>query len=116
MDDETEKPIEEKKRPTVKVACMVPNGLVVRLYREGRDRVSGAPCAEPDGPAIRLNGTSALHTGAGSTSRDDLPPGITEVDQEWWDAWLRQNEKGAVVLTRQVRLLEEQDPDPNPTT
>ena len=69
----------------VKVACTVVNGIMIRRSKPGFDDGTGdgmKPMVH-DGPGIRLNGPSALHTGAGNTTREDLDPVITEVDDEW---------------------------------
>lgn len=101
----------------VNIACRVPNGIMIRRSKTGFDDGTGdgvKPIVH-DGPGIRLNGPSALHTGAGNTDRQDLAPGITEVDAEWWSAWLAQNQSNALVTMGQVYALDE-EPLPNPTT
>lgn len=104
----------------VKIACHVPNGIYIRRSKPGFDDGTGdgVKSVVHDGPAIRLNGPSALHTGAGNTVREDLPPGITEVNGEWWDAWLDQHKADPLVTMKQVYLLpsEEGTKDPNPTS
>lgn len=106
-----------EERRTVKVACTFPNGLMIRKSKPGVDDGTGDGEKMPahDGPGVRLNGPSALHTGVGATQRDDLPPGITEVDGEWWDAWLAQNPENPLITQKVIYLLEEDEPDPNPT-
>jgi hypothetical protein len=83
----------EEKRKTVKIACSITNGITLQLWQPGYDDGTGDGKKMPrkDGPAVRLNGPSALHTGAGATHRIDVPPGETEVDAEWWGKWKAQN-------------------------
>lgn len=100
----------------VKIACHVVNGIMIRLSQEGFDDGTGNKPMVHDGPGVRLNGPSALHTGAGNTAPPDLPPVVTEVDDEWWAAWLKQNAQSPLVTMKQVHLLdEEKTKDQNPT-
>lgn len=99
----------------VKVACHVMNGLNIRLFREGRDPVSGAPATVPDGAGVRLNGPSSAMSGAGNTSPEGLAPGITEVDRDWIELWMKQNAANPLVSMKQVVVLDEETKDPNPT-
>lgn len=105
---------EQKKRALVRVACLVPNGLMIRRFKPGSDDDGGALVA--DGPGIRLNGPSSLHTGVGATQRTELEPGITEVDAEWIDGWLAQNpaDKNQMVGDRLVYVVKDDEPG-NPT-
>lgn len=102
----------------VQIACHVPNGIYIRRSKAGFDDGTGdgQKSVAHDGPAIRLNGPSSLHTGAGNTMGEDLPPGLTEIDPEWWDAWLAQNAKNPLVTQKQVYLYEPPPEDKeNPT-
>jgi len=98
----------------VKVACLIPNGIMIRLSKVGWDDGTrdGVKPMVHDGPGVRLNGPSPLHTGAGNTSPPDLDPGITEVDAEWWGKWLTQNALNPAVEMKQIYLLEEAKPNP----
>jgi hypothetical protein len=103
----------------VKVACHVPNGIMIRRYKAGFDDGTGdnvKPMVH-EGAAVRLNGTGALQTGAGSTHRDDIPPGITEIDAEWWAAWLGENAGNPLVTGKYIFAIKEDDEEPtaNPT-
>ena len=100
----------------VKIACHVPNGIIIRLAKIGPDDGTGdgEKMMGHDGPGVRLNGPSALHTGAGNTSRGDLPPGLTDVEEGWWAAWLAQNPKNPLVTMKQVYVAPEEAE--NPTT
>lgn len=99
----------------VKVACLIPNGIMVRLFRQAEHEF-GQKGMVPDGAAIRLNGPSALMTGAGNTSPEDVEPGITEVDPDWIDRWMKQNPENSLVTMRQVYVLDEGANEQNPTT
>jgi hypothetical protein len=104
----------EEKRKLVRVACLVPNGLLIRRFKPGPEDGGGALVAV--GPGIRLNGPSSLHTGVGSTERKELDPGITEVDAEWMDAFLAQNpaDKNQMIADRLVYVMKDDEPG-NPT-
>lgn len=101
----------------VKIACTFPNGIFIRKSKPGVDDGTGDGEKMPghDGPAIRLNGPSALHTGVGATQRTDLPPGLTEVEDDWWNVWLGQNEKNPLITQKVIYVVEEEKPDENPT-
>lgn len=100
----------------VKIACMVPNGILIRLSKPGFDDGTGdgVKMIAHDGPAIRLSGPSSLHTGVGATHRDDLEPGVTEIDDAWWAKWLSQNENNTLVTLGMVKVLPEEPTGPNP--
>lgn len=101
-----------EKRRIVRVACTVPNGVMIRMTKAGPDDGTGdgQKMMGHEGPGVRLNGPSSLQTGAGATERRDLAPGITEVDAEWMARWLDQNGLNPLVAQGAVRVLEE-----NPT-
>ncbi len=99
---------------TVKIACLIPNGIYVRLYKSGFDDGTGdgvKPTVH-DGPAVRLNGPSPLHTGVGNTDPVDIEPGFTEVDAEWWEKWVEQNAINPAVATKQIFVAPEDEPNP----
>ncbi len=99
----------------VKIACHIPNGIVIRRSKIGPDDGTGdgVKMMGHDGPGIRLNGPSSLHTGAGNTERPDLPPGITEVPDDWWSAWFAQNDgKNPLLTMNQVHVLKEDGENP----
>ena len=77
----------------VRVACRIPNGISIRLYKTGWDDGTGdgVKPTVPDGPFVRLAGPSSRLTGAGATNRLDLEPSITEVDADWMNKWIEQN-------------------------
>lgn len=100
-------PVENKR--TVRVACLIPNGLMLRATGERLDEV-GRSIPVSVGPGVRLNGPDARLMGAGATARQDVAPGVTDVDAEFMTAWLRVHERDALVTTRQVWILDE-----NPT-
>ncbi len=97
-------------KKTVRVACLIPNGLMIRVAVERPDDVTGKPRLSPSGAGVRLNGPSSIRMGVGATARQDVDPGETVVDAEFMSAWLRQNELNPIVQQRQVWILEE-----NPT-
>ncbi len=99
---------------TVKVTCDVVNGVMIRISKPGYDdgTFDGAKMAAWDGPGIRLNGPSALRAGAGNSDGLNQRPGETEVDAEWFDRWLAQNELNPLVAGGHVRKAEEKE---NPT-
>lgn len=97
----------------MKIACRVPNGIMIRLLMPAPGNGMGDRPWVTDGLGVRLNGTSALHAGAG-VSGSDADPGITEVDDAWWAAWLAQNETNPLIVSGQV--FEFKDDPANPTT
>ncbi|MHB8272525.1 hypothetical protein [Bradyrhizobium sp.] len=108
---------ETPEKPKVKVACSVPNGLAIRLFKVGYDDGTGDNVRPMigDGPGIRLNGPSSLHTGAGNTGGIGLEPGITEVDAAWWAAWLAQNQQNPFVGEKMVYEFKDKgEKAPNP--
>lgn len=99
---------------TVKVACTVINGLLIRNQIEGVDDGTGDGVKQAGhGPAIRLSGPSGRDTGVGATDRQDLDPGITEVESEFMTEWLRQNAKNPFVVSNRVYIVPEQPVVPN---
>lgn len=104
------KPVDNKS--TVRVACMIPNGLMLRATGEHPNELTGRPEPISTGPGIRLNGPDARLMGVGATARQDVAPGVTEVDAEFMTAWLRVHENDALVTTRQVWILDEENPTP----
>lgn len=100
----------EENRKTVRVACTITNGIMLQLWQTDYDDGTGDGEKMPrkDGPAIRLNGPSSLHTGAGATHRIDVPPGITEVDAEWWEKWKVQNKSNPYFDVGAIREAEEE--------
>ena len=97
----------------VKVACHVIGGLLIGLTKPGYDDGTGdnVKTVAHDGPAIRLNGPDGR---AGGVNPGDPPPGITEVDGDWYYRWEKQNEQNPIVTLRQVYALPELS-EPNPT-
>lgn len=100
---------------TVKVACRVPNGVLIRLQKDGPDDGTGKPFVAHDGPAIRLAGPSSIHTGAGDPFGSTLEPGYTEVDAEWFARWLDQHKLDPMV-TQGFIFEAPPEPEENPTT
>ena len=98
----------------MKVACKVLNGLLIQAWKPGYDDGTGdgVKSVIKDGPAVRLNGPSSLHAGAGNSSGAGLEPGITEVDGEWFAAWLEQNKLNPFVAEGLIYAIEE-PADPN---
>lgn len=100
----------EREKQFVKVGCRVPGGIVLRLYRDGRNPDTGAPMPLPDGPAVTLNGPSGRMSGAGDTHPENDEPGVTEgVDRDWIEAVLKQRAGDPLVSTDQVFLIEEEE-------
>lgn len=109
---------QEQKR-TVRVACTIPNGLLIRLQRLSKDDGHGRVMVW-DGPGLRLNGPDVgTAGGVGNTSPAGLEPGITEVDAEWWTAWCAQHQKDPLLTDEHVRALPDeaadQEGEENPT-
>ncbi len=106
----SDKPVE--KRRTVRVACLVPNGLLIRITVAGPDDGTGdgEKMMGREEPGYRLAGPDQRLMGTNARSRPDVAPGVTEVDAEWAARWFEQNKLNPIVTQRQVWILEE-----NPT-
>jgi hypothetical protein len=105
----------QAERKKVQVACRVPGGIMSAHWKPGFDDGTGVKPTIRDGAAIRLNGPSGVHTGVNATEGSrDLPPGLTEIDAEWWDKWLAANPKNPFVTDKLVYLHEPEPPE-NPT-
>jgi hypothetical protein len=98
-------------RKMVKVACRIPGGLRVQLYKDGPDDGTGKPYRAKDGDAVLLDGPSVLHTGVGNTEGLGADPMLTEVDAEWFDAWLKQFANSPFVVSGDVSRFDEDDSD-----
>jgi hypothetical protein len=103
---------EKTERRMVRVACLVPNGIMIRLQKDGRGD-AGVPVLVQDGPGVRLNGPSTRNTGAGTTAPEGMEPGYTEVDAEWFKAWLDQHKMDPLVTGEHV--YEDPEGEENPT-
>lgn len=103
-----------EKRRMVRVACLVPNGIMIRLQKDGPDDGGGRSVVVHDGPGVRLNGPSGHNTGAGATAPEGMEPGYTEVDAEWFEAWLKQHRLDPLVTGKHVRVVEPEGEE-NPT-
>lgn len=95
----------------VKVACRHANGLTIRRVIPGPDDGGGKFPLIPDGPAVRLNGPSGIHTGTGDASGEFAEPGYTDVEREWIEAWLEQNRETLLVKENFVYIVEDQKSD-----
>lgn len=77
---------------TVKVGCRQPNGIALRLFRQGEDDGTGFRPQVQAGPAIRLNGpTSHIMAGVGDPTGNGGAFGTSEIPAEFWSAWVEQN-------------------------
>jgi hypothetical protein len=68
---------------TVTVGCKLPHGLVLTL-NEKVTTEEDRPIYRATGPAVTLAGRNASQIIGGY--------GMTEVDADWWDAWVKQNQ------------------------
>lgn len=95
----------------VRVACMIPNGLMIRLTEVGPDDGTGSGAhMVAQSAGVRLTGPSSRRMGAGATARQDLDPGVTEVEGSFMEKWLDQNRQNPIVTQRQVWILDENPP------
>ncbi len=85
---------------------------MIRLSKAGPDDGTGdgVKMMGFDGPGVRLNGPSSLHTGAGNTAGAGLEPGLTSVDAEWFGKWLEQHAQDRLVLEDQVFEAKDENP------
>jgi hypothetical protein len=108
----------QAERKMVQVACHIPNGIMIALWKPGFDDGTGDGVKPTirDGAAIRLRGPSGLHTGVNATEGTHLEPGLTDIDSEWWDKWWAANQQNPFVMQKQVYLHEpELEKTENPT-
>jgi hypothetical protein len=103
-------------RKMVQVACHIPNGIMICLWKPGYDDGTGdgVKTTIRDGATVRLNGPPSLHLGVNAMDGAGLPPGLTEIDHEWWTKWLAANQKNPFVMQKQVYLFEPEKTE-NPT-
>lgn len=109
----------DQAKRTVRVACTIPGGLMIRLQRLSEDDGHGRVMVW-DGTGLRLNGPAVgTSSGVGNTSPIGLEPGITEVNAEWWAAWADQHKKDPLLTDEHVRALPDegadQEGEENPT-
>lgn len=98
----------------VRVACLIPNGLMIRLTETGPDDGTGSGAhIMGQSAGVRLNGPSSRRMGASATARQDLEPGVTEVEKAFMEKWLDQHKLDPAVTMRQVWILDE-NPPPQP--
>jgi hypothetical protein len=108
----------QAERKKVKIACRIPNGIMIALWKPGFDDGTGDGVKPTirDGAAIRLRGPSGIHTGVNATEGHGLLPGLTEVDEEWWGKWWAANPKNPFVVDKMIYLHDpEQEKTENPT-
>lgn len=97
----------ESDRPKIKVGCRAPNGVTLQLWRQGRQEDMGA--FVKDGPPVFLPGPITNHVGTGNTD-PELDRVYTEVDQDFWNAWVEQNKgKNALLDLGFVQPLDENE-------
>lgn len=89
----------EVARSKVRVSCLIPNGLELRLFTKGYDDGTGfRPIIEDRSkPRVFLAGPNSLAAGVGNTMLTASEPVVTEVDAEYFALWLEQNEKNTLV-------------------
>jgi hypothetical protein len=95
----------------IKVACHMENGVMLNLFKKGYDDGTGDGVAPTirDGAGVRLNGPAGK---SGGTNGGESPPGVTEVDGEWFTKWLKQNELNPMVGMNLIYAMQEVE---NPT-
>ena len=87
---------------TVRVACTIPNGIELRLYREGHDDGTGTKPRVPDGDPVFIPGPNSTPTGAHATGT--LQPVVTEINAHCMRGWLEQNEKNPFVVRGSIMI------------
>lgn len=100
----------------VKVACYIPNGVSIARYAAGHDDGTGKRPPRRVGEPIALKGPDATLAGAGNTEAKQAEPGITEIDAEWFDGWLKENENSPMVTSGFVKIVERVDDEPQDPT
>ncbi len=102
---------DEAKRKTVKVGCLVPNGVELRLFRKGEDDGTGSGyrpiIPDLDAPSVTLRGPHGLGMGANAMTAE---PEINEgIDAGFFDTWLKANEKNTLVQKGLIFLVKEDE-------
>jgi hypothetical protein len=95
----------------VRIGCKQVNGLLLQLWTDGPDDGTGTKTKAKDGPAIRLQGINARAAGVGNTEPVN-DHGVTEVDAEWWDKFLKQNSGHNALLDQGVIYQIKENPTP----
>lgn len=99
----------EEKRRTVKVACTLVNGIELRLFDKPGDTPPGVvPGATVAGlvalpGSVILKGADARTAGVGSAASGAAL--INEVDGEFWDKWLEQNQDNPLVTSGAIAVV-----------
>ncbi len=89
----------DEKPEMVKVACKIPNGIELRLFKQGFDDGTGQRPLIHDQtkPRVFLAGPNTLGAGVGNTMVETAPAVHSDVDAEYFAEWLKQNEKNPLV-------------------
>lgn len=82
---------EPQKKTMKRIACQHVNGISLRLFKEGPDDGTGQKPQVVDGPPVILSGPNARGAGVGTPSGYGGGFSVTDVDPEYWAAWLAQN-------------------------
>lgn len=100
----------EDRRRTVKVMCSIPNGVELRTFAPGYDDGTGTGnrMQQRVTGTVLLKGPSSLDAGVNAPSG---VPVETEVDAEFWDTWLNQNEKNTLLTTGAVAGPDQKERD-----
>lgn len=99
----------DEQRAKVKVGCIIPNGIMLQLWKKGFDDGTGDGETMPskDGVGVRLNGPSTLNTGAGATHRGGSA--FTEVDAEWFGKWREQNKLNPLLAEGSIYEVKDEE-------
>lgn len=102
--------------PKVKVLCRIVNGVTIKRFKPGYDDGTGKQPPAPIDGGITLNGPSGLFAGAGNSDAGRMPePGVTIVDKDWVEAWLKENETTAFVTGGFIEIAADSEiPDEEP--
>jgi len=80
---------------TVTVCCKLPSGLVLELDELRREVPAGGSKEidvwRPTGKTVRICGSNASHPDSSFPGRVIGGYGLTEVPEDFWDAWLAQH-------------------------
>lgn len=91
-------------RKTVRVACTIPNGLELRIQREGHDDGSGVRHMVYVGDPVVVRGPEATSAGVNQPAGELV---TTEVDAGFFATWLAQHENDPLVTQRAIYAIDD---------
>jgi hypothetical protein len=99
----------DEKTSTVTVACRHSNGVVLQLYEPYTD-LYGYSVMRQVGASVTLKGPGSISEGGGGVAQHGESTFHNEgVDAAFFEAWLKQNEKNALVVDGMISLVKDEE-------